>query len=233
MGVYFSEILANYTMQYIDDVRWQEEMRTNPCLFMRAKSQLLLANLQRFNRPPEMETYLDDFTPPSYTDFQYISEMEQASPVVIQTSVTGYDQVSAGLTGADDNGTPYYRPINAEYNAETGEVTLNIDLPEGQSVEMDFYTDGMFNKDLTLRQKRIIGLCVAVGWYYQFANTFLNITPKISDKEFSLKSENAGITANTSRLTQLEHMLNGEIISYEHAVAYRNIIKPPNGMKLP
>ncbi len=233
MGTYFSEILANFTMQYIDDVRWQEEMRTNPCLWMRAKSQLLLANLHRFNRPPEMEAYLDDYTPPSYADYLYVADAAQASPVVVQTGLTGYDQISVGFTGTDAYGNPFYQPISHTYNAETGEVTINSDISLGQTVEMDFYTDGMFNKEITLRQKRIIGLCVAVGWYYQFSNTFLNITPKISDKEFSLKSENAGITANTSRLAQLEHMLNGEIISYEQDVAYRGIIKRPNGLKLP
>lgn len=224
MGVFFSEILCNFVANYIDDVRWREELATNPCVWLRAKSQFLLAHIHKFNRPPEIEAYLDDYSPPAYDDFLYVAPQTQAKPITIDTGKTGYDQCSTGLTGKV-NGNPYYTPINNEYDPETGNVTIDTDLAEGQAVEIDFYTDGVFNNPLSLRQKRIIGLCVAAGWYEQFANTYLNITPKISDTKFSQKSENAGITANTGRLQLIESKLNGEINAYEHDVAYRNTVK--------
>ena len=70
MSTLFSDVLTQYAMQFIDDVRWQEQLALNPAQFFRAKSQTLISAIPRFNRPPNMQEYLK-YVAPSYAGLAY------------------------------------------------------------------------------------------------------------------------------------------------------------------
>ena len=224
----FSDILCNYVVGVdLDDIRWKGELESNPALFFRQKSLYVISGMARFNRPPQMAAYLT-YTAPQYDDFYYTQGQEVSGDVVIETGKTGFELCSVGLTGVDKFGNPYYTPVKSEYDGETGNVTVDIALDAGQIIQCDFYTDGTFNNPLSDRQKRILGLCVAYDWYSNFTNSWLNQQPKISDKSFSVKSENEWIRTTTERRRLIRQELDGELLSYEQSVAYMNAV--PSGM---
>lgn len=219
MPTNFSDVLTGAVMQDVDDVRWQDQLATNPALFFRSKSQLLMNAVPRFNKPPEMEEWLA-YTEPSYDEYSYTATSPEVAPITIQTGKTGFDLCSGGIVTKGSN-TVSYTPVEISYDAETGDVVINTGLSGGQTVDFDFYTDGYFENDLTQRQQRILGMCVAYDWYRQFAATYLGITPKIIDPKFKINGTESGkIRADSERMRYLEEQLNGELNNYERACAY-------------
>lgn len=216
MGTLFSDVLTQYAMQFIDDVRWQEQLALNPAQFFRAKSQGLIASVPRFNRPPTMQKYLS-YAPPTYDAYSYTIGYDDSFPLNLTTEMTEYQLVSVGTVEVGETGGVTYTPYSDfSYDAETGEITLNAEIPSGTQVDIDFYTDGVFDKDLDETQKRILGLCVAYDWYYRMANAFLNVLNPITDKTFSPRSATAeDKRANTSRYAEINRQLSSELMAYE------------------
>ena len=220
MPTTFSDILTGAVMQDIDDVRWQQQLEENPALFFRSKSQVLINSIPRFNKPPEMEAYLA-YDAPAYDDYTFVIENEPIMPYVVHTHKTGFDLASAITVIREANAVKTCR-LDIDYDPETGRVQFNAPmLQQGQEIEIDFYTDGTFVNDLTVRQQRILGMCVAYDWYRQFAGTYLGITPKVIDPKFKVNGTESGkIRADTERMNYLEAQLNGELNNYERACAY-------------
>ena len=218
MATGFSEIITNHAMNFIEDVNWTEQLQENPAQFFRAKSLILLNAIPRFNRPYNIREYLMQYTEPQYADVYYVAE-ETATSISFQTEKTGYELCSAGIV-ITANGNTTYTPCTTHYFPETGEVIVEAgdgQIKEGQQIEIDFYTDGYFENDLTQTQKRILGLCMAVDWYYAFANTFLNVANLITDKTFNLRSPSEHIRVNTERYRNLESKLSSELMAYEQS----------------
>lgn len=233
MGTSFAEILTQWAMQEIDDINWTKALQENPAAFLRAKSDTLIAAIGRFSRPPEMQGWLT-FTAPQYESWMFAATEDYTAPVTLETGVTGMELCSGTLISTASNGMQTFEPIDGlTYDAETGTVTLNMALTAGMSVDLDFYTDGTFDKELNAEQKHIMGLCCAVQWYSRFANTWLNMQPKIKDKSFDVGSESAQMTANTAKFKEMRLALNDALLRYEENVYYRQRypadwqLKPP------
>lgn len=216
MSTLFSDVLTGYAMQFIDDVRWQEQLSLNPAQFFRAKSQTLISAIPRFNRPPNMQEYLK-YEAPAYADAIHTVLDTDTFPLTITTTATGFDLCNVGYVTTDSVGGATYTPITGFiYDAETGEVVIQDELPVGTEIDIDFYTDGYFVNDLDDTQKRLLGLCVAYDWYYRFENAFLNVLNPITDKTFSPRSATAeDKRANTGRYAEIMRQLSSELIAYE------------------
>lgn len=219
MNTTFSEIITNFAMQGNKDLNWQSELAVSPARFFRAKSAAVINAIPRFSRPPEMASWLT-FSVPLYDDMSYTAESDMDAGTVIETRMKNYELCSA--VAIDKTGRAV--PIACEYDAESGNVTLRSSLTAGTSVDIDVYSDGVFDHELTLEQKRILGLCVVTDWFYRFSNDWLNMTPKIKDKTFDVGSESAQMTANTAKYKEMQAVLNDALLRYEINVAHRNTV---------
>ncbi len=192
---------------------------------MRSKSILLMNAIPRFNKPPEMRERLK-YTPPTYADDVYIVQAADATPLTIMTGQTGFELCSAGTLTKDKLGNPIYTPIrDMEYDNETGIVTiLSGSFSVGDTIDIDFYTDGAFDVELNDSERRILGLCGAYTWYNRFGNTWLNAQPKIKDSNFKTEAESGWIRATSEKQRLLRVALDGEMRAYEHALVYDQIV---------
>ena len=227
MPVTFSQILTQYAMQEINDINWTEELELSPARFLRAKSDTIIASIPLFNRPPEVQSWLS-YTSPEYDDYLYVvQDNTHSTPVVIQTAKTGYDLCSAVLITTDASGFPAYQPIASSYNAATGEVTINASLKQGDSVDIDFYTDGVFDREITPEMCSILAQCIAVKWFDRdFGNDWLDNKNKIKDKSFDIGSVSAHVTAVTARKKENRTALNDRLLHFEQNLAMRQKIPP-------
>ena len=224
MGTTFAEIITQWAMQTIDDVTWTQSLAENPAAFFRAKSDTLIASLGHFSRPPEIKQWLT-FTAPSYANWTHTAAHELTLPVGLSTGITGMELCCCTMI-TTNNVQSTYTTLPVTYDAETGEVTIPetapvATIPEGAVLDFDFYKDGVFDRDLDVEQKHILGLCVALQWYTRFANTWLNIQPKIKDRSFDTVSESAHITAAATKAKEMRLALNDALLRYEENVYYR------------
>ena len=213
MGTRFSTVITG-AMHFVDDVRWQEQLQTDPAQFFRAKSAFVIAAVPRFTCPPNIQSYLTYSMPLSDSDV-YIAEEAQESGFVVPTGKTEFELCSVALENQEPNGSVYLSPVACEYDSETGDVTVLTDVAKGSSLVLDFYTDGVFDNDLDDTQQRILSLAMAVDWYFQFANAYLGVANLVTDKSFTLKSPSEHIKANTERLRYLQEQLRSELHAYE------------------
>ena len=112
-------------------------------------------------------------------------------------------------------------------------MTIKGNVAEGQQVDMDFYTDGVFDYELDYEQCHILALCIAYTWMRRFGNDLLNIQPKIRDKTFDIASESAHMTAVTARKKEDRTQLNDALLRYEQNLMRRQTIPQSHKMKPP
>ena len=231
MPTLFSDVLTQYAMQFIDDVRWQEQLASNPAQFFRAKSQALIAAIPRFNRPPNIQQYLS-YTLPRYDDYSYTVKDTDTFPLKIVTGKQQFDLCSVGYVTQTSDGGASYTPISDFiYDITNGNVTINKTVEADLEIEIDLYSDGYFNNTLDPTQQRLLGLCVAYDWYYRFENAFLNVLNPITDKTFSPRSATAeDKRANTGRYAEIARQLSSELLSYEQRLYAMKYI-PQSGMQ--
>jgi hypothetical protein len=225
----FSEIITDYAMVEIDDVRLHRELAVSPARFYRKMCLYMNNAIPRFNRPPVVRGWLK-YTPARWDDYQFAAQENMAKNTVIATGKKGYDLASAILQAEDGFGGIEYVPVPVRYDKVTGEVTLLNDIEAGAQIDIDFYTDGVFNLELGGEMKRILGLCVQLVWENRFVNTFLLQQPKIKDRSFDLGSEANHMNAGTNRLRALTQILNSELNAFEQAIAFTNVVLKNNGM---
>ena len=221
-GTPFAEIITG-AMLFMDDVRWQEQIATNPAQFYRAKSAFVMHAVPRFNCPPNIQEYLG-YTAPTYDDLEYTMPEDGT---VVPTGITGYELCIAGYT--DYIGAlPVFHQMPCTYDPETGDATFTETVASGATIGFDFYTDGVFDNELDDAQKRILSLATAVDWYFQFANQYLGVANLVVDKSFNLKSPSEHIRANTERLRLLQEQLRSELFAYEQRLYKMQFVPKPH-----
>jgi hypothetical protein len=233
MALAWSDFLTGPCMVLVNDEIWREELALSPAQFFRAKSQYIILGVGRFTRPPEAQAWLV-YTAPTYDSFNYATPTAQTAPIVIATGKTGYELCSVVLDSADANGNAAFTPQTSfTYDAETGNVTLNVDLSAGDEVDIDFYTDGMFTNDLTDETMRLLAKCVQVVWEEHFGGDFLQRTQKVKDKTFNIPNESTWTREQQAKLTALEKSLNDALANFEKNCAYRQTVLSGNRLKMP
>ena len=220
----FIDLICNHAMLEIADIRLQTEMEISPAQFFRKMSMYVINAVPRFNRPPEAREWLK-FTAPNYDDMEYIVPLTyNGGEMEIETQITGYEMASVVKKAEDGYGGTEYIPISsAVYDKETGKITIPDGFSESEDIlEIDFYTDGTFDRELGYDMKDILGLIIQYVWEMRFANDFLLQQPKIKDKSFDVGNEANHMRASTERMRFLSERINQRLKSFEQNIEYRN-----------
>ena len=229
MGTPWTEIICNYAMPVMDDVRLIDQMGENPALFFRRMALYMDLAIPMVSRPPELDSYLNyELVKPVYDDMIWRSTSESLEgETTVETTMTGYDLFSCSLREVDESGVVTSTPVSGvTYDPETGTVVFPQQETVGLEYNVDFYTDGSFYYDLTEAQKRLLGLAVGVVWDERFSRNWLNITQKIKDASFDTVNESNYMREVQNRLFMNRHLLNDELRKYEQDVAYKNTVTP-------
>lgn len=213
----WSQVIAKAKV-LIDDVRWDRELAVDPARFYRAKSDYVLLALPLLNRPPNLQAAIKNgMTLPQYDSYSYVVTEDVSDTMTFDTDMTGFEIASVTIRGADGiSETPVF---SISYDPENGAVTAEITASAGQSVEIDFYTDGQF-ADLSDTQMRLFALAVAVVWDERFDNNWLNMQQKIHDSSFSTANEGNYAEKISQRRERNRAAFTEELKQYEQNVAY-------------
>lgn len=215
----WSDILTA-ALTVINDIRWRKQLATNPAEFYRAKSAYITMALPLLCRPPELLQHLQNgLSEPRYASTGWtVTDGDTSGEVVtIHTGLTGYELMSAVQILPDGMGsTPY---PEAKYDAQSGDVTFPPQDKSGTVYSLDFYTDGEF-QELTLTQKRLLALAVAVVWDEHFERDWLNKTPKIHDASFETVNEANFIDKSSKSRSDNRAIFEDELRKYEQNCAY-------------
>ena len=234
MGTPWTEIICNYAMPVMDDVRLIDQMSENPALFFRRMALYMDLAIPMVSRPPELDSYLNyELTRPNYDDMIWRSTSESLEgETTVETTMTGYDLFSCSLREVDESGVVTSTPVNGvTYDPETGTIVFPQQETVGLEYNVDFYTDGSFYYDLTEAQKRLLGLAVGVVWDERFSRNWLNIQAKIHDASFNTVNESNYMREVQNRLFMNRHLLNDELRKYEQDVAYKNTVTPKTQLR--
>lgn len=234
MGTPWTEIICNYAMPVMDDVRLIDQMGENPALFFRRMALYMDLAIPMVSRPPELDSYLNyELVKPVYDDMIWRSTSESLEgETTVETTMTGYDLFSCSLREVDESGVVTSTPVSGvTYDPETGTVVFPRQETVGLEYNVDFYTDGSFFYDLTEAQKRLLGLAVGVVWDERFSRNWLNLTMKVKDASFDTVNESNYMREVQNRLFMNRHLLNDELRKYEQDVAYKNTVTPKTQLR--
>lgn len=234
MGTPWTEIICNFAMPVMDDVRLIDQMGENPALFFRRMALYMDLAIPMVSRPPELDSYLNyELVKPVYDDMIWRSTSESLEgETTVETTMTGYDLFSCSLREVDESGVVTSTPVSGvTYDPETGTVVFPRQETVGLEYNVDFYTDGSFFYDLTEAQKRLLGLAVGVVWDERFSRNWLNLTMKVKDASFDTVNESNYMREVQNRLFMNRHLLNDELRKYEQDVAYKNTVTPKTQLR--
>lgn len=236
-----AQVITGYCSIYVDDIRLGELASLNPPLYMRKMWGYLQPAISLFNIPAEEQARLvgtndnPKLTAPTFADAQYEVETTQTAPFVIALGdeFTDFELFSVQLKQTDASGDVYYTAVtDAEYDADNGDITINAskDNPSeaGAIYDIDFYTDGYFDADLTAQEMNILGMCFQVVWQDRFNTDWLSNVSKIEDKSFFEQNRANKITADTKRLDELREKLSTQMRRYEENLYYDKIVPSTN-----
>lgn len=229
MGTAWSDIITNHAMVIIGDDRMTDDLRADAALFFRRMSAWVKMAIPMLKSPPELLVFLTEgLEEPQYSDFDWTSEQNSTTQeTTIQTGKVGYELCSCVSVQYARNGDASFVPYtDFTYDSQTGNVTFPQQDNAGIEYRLDFYTDGHFYHELTLKQKRLLGLAVAVTWDNRFNREWLNIQPKIKDKSFNTPNENTTMKESTARYKENLQLFYGELRGYEQECAYMRQVNP-------
>lgn len=229
MGTAWSDIITNSAMVVIGDDRMQDDLRTDAALFFRRMSSWMGMAIPMLKSPPELLVYLTDgLIEPQYADFEWTSDqISTTQETVVETGKIGYELCNCVSVQYARNGDSAFFPYtDFTYDPETGAVTFPQQDSADVEYRLDFYTDGQFAHDLTFRQKRLLGLAIAVTWDNRFNREWLNIQPKVKDKSFNTPNENTTMKESTERYKENLQLFYSELRGYEQECAYMRRVNP-------
>lgn len=234
MGTSWAEVICDFAMPIIDDVRLTDQMEDNSALFFRRLSLYVQLALPLLSRPPELDSYLKyEIKKSTYADYEWTSTEESTQQqTVLDTGLVGYQLFSCSEYTTDFAGLYTTKPVSGvTYNADTGEVTFPIQPQSGIQYSLDFYTDGTFYYELTEAQKRLLGLAIGIVWDERFSRNWLNLQAKVHDSSFDTVNESNYMRETQSRLTSNRALLNDELRRYEQDLAYSNTVTPRTNLR--
>ena len=224
MATTLAEIISE-AMIYIDDVRLQEQLETNPALFYRRTSAYVTAAMPLLSSPPELLSHIEHgYVAPEYDDYEWVStdESTTARHTDVNTGKIGYDLCSVMIVSDDGQYTQAY--TDATYFSETGVVSFPEQEQAGVMYEIDFYKDGEV-ADLTFSMKRLFGLAIAIVWDERLDRNWLALTPKVKDSSFQTVNESNYMDKLAIRKVTNRQAFQDELRKYEQDNAYRNVNK--------
>lgn len=128
---------------------------------------------------------------------------------------------SVGILETDDFGDVSYTPVtDAEYDEESGIVTLNGAYEAGTVIEVDLYTSGSFDAELNETEKGILAFAIYNRYEHRFDNDVLERQAKIRDSAFTTISEASQTQAGTARQKEVDSQLYAMMRAYQDNVEY-------------
>ena len=224
MGTTWEELELRATTFIKNDLSldWDKANRL-PVFFNRMRAYMVEA-IPKFNRPPEMLAKLAAYTAPQFESVSYTTI--DGEDQTVDTGVTGATVFSVGIIAEDDFGDVQYVPVaNAEYNAETGIVTLPGAFEAGSQVEIDLYTSGAFDAELNETEKGILAFAIYNRYEHRFDNDVLERQSKIRDSAFTTISEASQTQAGTARQREVDSQLYAMLRAYQDNVEYLAMVK--------
>lgn len=237
------QVITQYCDKFVDDIRIRNlnkegSPQYNPPLYAREMWGYLLPAIPLFSLPSNMVEYLlgteekPNIVYPRFDSAQRTLEEDKDSNFVIPLGddFAGFEVVSCRLKETDAAGYTYFTPLNFEYNAETGAIT--VILAEGETLlkdsvlDIDLYKDGQFLNTLTPRIMLILGLCFRCMWRNRFNEDWLSLVPKVDDKSFTEQNRASKENADTDRKAQVDMELADELRKYEQDIYYRKHSQP-------
>ena len=220
------ETIETQAMTYIkNDISLSWDMSNRLPVFYNRMHSFMREAVPLFNRPAEMLVKLSKCVQPEFTDGVYTAERTTSGTLEIDTGLTGYDIVSAGIVSTDVYGDPSYRPLSASYDSESGIVTVKDNIASGTEITLDFYKSGYFENDLNPTEISILAFAVYYVWELRFGNDAIERKSKIRDGSFTTISEASQTNANTARQRQVGQQLYGKMREYETNIAYLKTVK--------
>lgn len=219
MGTTWEELELRATTYIKNDLSldWDKANRL-PVFFNRMRAYMVEA-IPKFNRPPEMLQKLAAYTAPQFESVSYTTIAGENQTV--ETGVLGATVVSAGVIEEDDFGDVEYTPIEgAEYDPETGFVTLPGTFEAGNRVEIDLYTSGAFDAELNETEKGILAFAIYNRYEHRFDNDVLERQAKVRDSAFTTISEASQTQAGTARQREVDSQLYAMLRAYQDNVEY-------------
>lgn len=229
MGTSWSEIITKHAMVLISDDRMTEDLQQDAALFFRRMSAWMEMAIPMLTQPPELALYLaEGLEKAQYDDAEWVSDQTSTTQeTVVATGKIGYELCSCVMVGsAGMDEAVFFQYTDFTYDKETGNVTFPRQDNAGIEYRLDFYTDGRFSHELTMRQKRLLGLAVSVVWDNRFNREWLNIQPKIHDKNFNPPNENTTMKESTARFKENLQLFYSELRAYEQSCAYMQRVNP-------
>lgn len=224
MGTTWEELELRATTFIKNDLSldWDKANRL-PVFFNRMRAYMVEA-IPKFNRPPEMLAKLAAYTAPQFESVSYTTI--EGDDQTVDTGVTGATVFSVGIIEEDDFGDVQYVPVaNAEYNGETGIVTLVGTFEAGSQVEIDLYTSGAFDAELNETEKGILAFAIYNRYEHRFDNDVLERQSKIRDSAFTTISEASQTQAGTARQREVDSQLYAMLRAYQDNVEYLAMAK--------
>ena len=140
MGTKWSEIVTNYAMTNIDDVRLQEDAANDPAAFLRRMSLYMENAIPLFSLPVQMREYLrDGLVMPLYGDVYWDSTAESLQKeTVVETGMVGYELFSCAAVEQTPDGSVVKEFLGEEdclpaLAAELGGKPLLVRAPGAQT----------------------------------------------------------------------------------------------------
>lgn len=237
------KVITEYCSVYVDDLNLNRLASEDMPLYARRMWGYLRPAIPLFNLPPDIQTYLmgtteePTFQEPVMAGYTYTFQTETAESTTIQLGeeYIGFELFCCRIRMTDDFGNIVMLPTSAvTYNAETGEVTFTASadapIPAGTVFDMDFYTDGAFEKTLSGEIMNILGLCFRVVWLIRFDTDWLSMVPKVEDRSFTIQNIANQQKAADAKLTQAIAELSSQIRRFEQNLAFRAVCPQGSGL---
>ena len=231
------KVITEYCSVYVDDIREQERAKTNMPLYARKMWGYLQAAIPFFTIPSSMLEYLvgtydkPKITAPIYGSLIHTidEDLTEDFNLTLDNNGEGYELFTCQIQEYDDFGNAILYPTDlVTYESENGIVTFHATpeepIAKGTIFNMDFYTDGYFEENLSGDIMRILGMCFEVVWQMRFNNDWLSIVPKVEDKSFFEQNRANKIKADNERLNQYESSLASAMRKYEEKLVARKVI---------
>lgn len=231
------KVITEYCVVLIKDQRLEKKAEENKPLYARQMWGYLQAAIPFFTTPSNMFEYLvgtyenPKLTAPIFGSLIYTVENDLTEDfnLELDDNGKGYELFNCQIQEVDDFDNTILYPTNiATYDSENGTVTFHATpeqpIAKGTVLNMDFYTDGYFEENLTGDIMRILGICFQVVWQTRFNNDWLNIVPKVEDKSFYEQNRANKMKSDDDRLDKHQSDLASAMRRYEQKLVEKKVI---------
>ena len=232
------QVITQYCENYVDDIRLAELREADPALYLRQCWFFLRVAISTFVHPAEIQTYfwgtLDEpkLTEPFFAETTVTLDTDQTGPfeIALGDEYKGFELASCRMRETASDGYVSYYAADFAYDAQTGNVTIQGDYPEGTVFDFDFANDGEFLNTMTPEIMDILGTGFGLAWRERFNADWLSLVAKVEDKSFKEQTRSSDKRANTEQIEKMRISYAGKMRKFEQSLYYKKYV--PDGVKI-